>query len=520
MMRSMLRQQRIYRCNECGTEIPRWMGRCHGCGAWGTLEMVEGRGPVRVDAGGSSSRGRSRRDGSGRDATHPVDPAAAPGRLLTARTLAEVGGERAALMPTGARELDRVLSGGILAGSVTLLGGEPGVGKSTLLVQALASLSAAERKCLLFTAEESPAQVHVRAERLGALDSGLLVSAARSMPEIFEVIEETSPDVVAVDSIQAVEEPEIGSTPGSVAQVRECAGHLVEMAKSRGIAVVLVGHVTKDGLLAGPRALEHLVDTVLLFEGDRHHALRFLRAAKHRFGSTGELGVFEMLASGLKEVEDPSGLFLNDRRLDAPGSAVVPIMQGKRPMLVEVQALVAPACTEAPRRSVQGIEPKRLELLLAVLEKRAGLSLRAQDVFVSIAGGVRATEPSSDLAVCAALCSAASGRVLPGNVVIFGEVGLAGEVRQVVETKRRLAEALRLGFHSAVAPASSPDPPAGMELRRASTVSEALDPFDLAPEIGVGEPGGFLPAGRQAGVRQAGGRRSGDDVTCVRGYAS
>ncbi len=481
------------------------MGRCHGCGAWGTLEILEEQGLARGAGASAASRGRSRRGGASLEAIRSGNlghVAGAPRRAL-AQTLAEVGGERAVMMPTGVSELDRVLSGGILAGSVTLLGGEPGVGKSTLLVQALASLSAPERRCLLFTAEESPAQVHVRAERLGALDSGLLVSGARSMPDIFEVIDETSPDVVAVDSVQAVEEPEIASAPGSVSQVRECAGQLAVAAKSRGIAVVLVGHVTKDGLLAGPRALEHLVDTVLVFEGDRHYALRFLRASKHRFGHTGELGIFEMLASGLNGVEDPSGLFLSDRRCDAPGSVVVPVIEGKRSMLVEVQALVAPSSSEAPRRSVQGIESKRLDLLLAVIEKRAGLSLRAQDVFVSIAGGVRAAEPSSDLAVCAAIASASSGRVLPDDVVILGEVGLAGEVRQVVETKRRLVEAARLGYHRALAPASSPDPPAGMELLRVSTLVEALDRFDLSPEIGAVAPGGLLFTARQAARRSA-----------------
>ncbi len=513
MMPIMLRRQSIYRCDECEIELPRWMGRCHSCGAWGSLVQVEGDG---AGSAGDRKRGLAsgahQRRGRLSSGSEKIDIPA----YAVAQRLSEVCGEQAVPVSTGVPELDRVLSGGILAGSVTLLGGEPGVGKSTLLVQALGSLSSAGNKSLLFSAEESAPQVHARAGRLGVLGSGLLLSAARSMPDLLRVIDEVSPDVVAVDSIQTVEEPETSSMPGSVSQVRECAGQLAALAKSRGIAVILVGHVTKDGSLAGPRALEHLVDTVLMFEGDRHHALRFLRASKHRFGATGELGIFEMSVSGLKSVEDPSGLFLCDRRPDAPGSVVLPVMEGRRPLLVEVQALVAPAPCEAAKCSAQGIDSTRLSLLLAVLERRAGLSLRGREVFVSVVGGVKASEPSSDLAVCIALASAASGRSVAGDLVAFGEVGLGGELRQASQASRRLGEAVRLGYLSALVPASSPDPPTGMALLRASTVSEALLLLSLVPEIGAAQS----RAHALAPYRPRDRRGDDDDVTCVGGDAS
>jgi DNA repair protein RadA/Sms len=387
--------------------------------------------------------------------------------------------------PTGLAELDRVLAGGLVPGSVTLLGGEPGIGKSTLLLQALANIASTGGRTLLVSAEESPQQVRLRAERLDTLGAGLWLVGETSLAGVLAAIEEVEPDVVVVDSIQTVADPELGSAPGSVTQVRECACRLVRVAKAvspAGPAVVLVGHVTKDGALAGPRVLEHVVDTVLSFEGERHHALRLVRATKHRFGPTGELGLFEMTGSGLVGVSDPSGLLLGDRRPGVAGAVVVPAIEGQRPLLVEVQALVSSTNAPMPRRSAQGLDGGRVALLMAVLQRHARLSLGSYDVFASAVGGVRVTEPAADLAVALALVSAATGRAIGSDVVACGEVGLGGEVRQVAQVGRRLAEAARLGFRRAVVPASSPDGPSGIELVRVAGVVEALDRLALRGE--------------------------------------
>ena len=390
-------------------------------------------------------------------------------------------------VPTGLDEIDRVLGGGLVPGSVTLLGGEPGIGKSTLLLQALASLAGRGARCLLVTAEESKQQVKLRAERLGAAAAGVWLVAETSLPSVLAALDEVKPDVLVVDSIQTVYDPELGSAPGSVAQVRECAHQLVRVAKERDLATVLVGHVTKEGTLAGPRVLEHVVDTVLSFEGERHHALRLLRAVKHRFGPTGELGLFEMADDGLRAVPDPSGLFLGDRREGVPGSVVVPALEGHRPLLVEIQALVAPSGLAMPRRSSQGLDNGRVSLLIAVLDRRVGLSLAGADVFVSAVGGARIAEPAADLAVSLALASALTGMALPPDVVACGEVGLGGEVRQVGQTARRLSEAARLGFRTAVVPASAPDVPPGMEAIKVRSLAEAVSRLELAPGMGVNE---------------------------------
>jgi DNA repair protein RadA/Sms len=376
--------------------------------------------------------------------------------------------------PTGIGELDRVLGGGLVPGSVTLLGGEPGIGKSSLLLQAVAALARAGCRCLLVTAEESAAQVRLRAERLGAVAPGLHLLAETGLPEVLAAIDEVQPDVLVVDSIQTVIDPQVGAAPGTISQVRECAGRLVREAKERSLTTVLVGHVTKDGALAGPRALEHLVDTVLGFEGDRHHALRLLRADKHRFGSTAELGVFEMTDAGLLGVPDPSGLFLADRHTGIAGSVVVPTLEGHRPLLVEVQALVARSQLPAPRRSAIGLDQRRLVLLLAVLDRRTELGFGNADVHASAVGGVRLVEPGADLAVALALASARTGVPVPDDVVACGEIGLGGELRQVGATPRRLSEAARLGFRRAVVPASAPDPPPGIVALRAATLQEAM----------------------------------------------
>ncbi|MGH9054250.1 MAG: DNA repair protein RadA [Acidimicrobiales bacterium] len=425
----MARPRTVHICTECGSHAPRWSGRCAGCGAWNTLEEeVVPAGRTAVSTGGL---------------VVPATPVA----------VTEIALDTGAPVPTGVGELDRVLGGGLVAGSVTLLGGEPGVGKSTLLLQALAALARRGARCLLISAEESPAQVRRRANRIDAAVPGLWLVAETSLPGIRSAVAEVSPDVLVVDSVQTVWDPDLESTPGSVVQVKGCAHQLATMAKGGGPSVLLVGHVTKDGGLAGPRALEHLVDTVLMFEGDRHHALRLLRAVKHRFGATGELGVFEMGGTGLAGVADPSGMFLGDRRADSPGSAVFPCIEGKRPLLVEVQALVVKSPLGTPRRSANGFDSGRLALLLAVLDRHVGLSLTQHDVYVSTVGGVRIGDPGADLAVCAALVSAATGRPVRDDAVIFGEVGLGGEIRRVAQGPRRLAEAARLGFGRAVVPA-------------------------------------------------------------------
>lgn len=427
----MARPRTVHRCSECGGSTPRWAGRCPSCGSWGTLveERVE----------------RSAPSGPLRDPSAAVPV-----------PLAEIELGSAEPVPTGVDELDRVLGGGLVPGSVSLLGGEPGIGKSTLLLQALGSLAGQGARCLLVSAEESGPQVRRRAERLGVARPGVWLVAETALSGIRSAVEQVHPDVVVVDSIQTVWDPELESAPGSVAQVRGCAHELALMARAGGWAAVLVGHVTKEGALAGPRVLEHLVDTVLTFEGDRHHALRLLRTVKHRFGPTGELGLFEMTDAGMQGMPDASGVFLGDRRHGSPGSAVFPAVEGFRPLLVEIQALVSGSKLPAPRRSASGLDHGRLGLLLAVLDRRAGVRASSSDVYVSAVGGVRVVEPGVDLAVCLAVASAVGNAPLPPDLVVVGEVGLGGELRQVAHTARRLAEAARLGFRRALVPDTAP----------------------------------------------------------------
>jgi DNA repair protein RadA/Sms len=388
--------------------------------------------------------------------------------------LRSISPDTAVPVATGVGELDRVLGGGLVAGSVTLLGGEPGVGKSTLVLQALASAAKQGMTSLLVAAEESGEQVRRRAERLEAAVDGCYVLATTDLDVAVSAAGQLEPSILVIDSIQAVSDVSCGSQAGSPSQVRECAGRLVRYAKSLGVATLLVGHVTKDGGLAGPRALEHLVDTVLSFDGDRHHALRLLSASKHRYGPTGELGLFEMTESGLQGLLDPSALLLGDRRRGVPGSIAVPVIEGRRPLLIEVQGLVGPASSGAPRRVAQGIAGGRLALLLAVLERRCHVALATSDVFASTVGGLRVNEPAADLGVALALVSALTEVAIGEDVVAFGEVGLAGEIRRVQATERRLAEAARLGFKRAVVPSSAPEGPVGLELLRAGTLLEAV----------------------------------------------
>ena len=443
----MAKEKTAYRCRECGATAPRWEGRCHACGDWNTL--------VEQGAGGQKARHEP--------LTRPV-------------LVGEVALAASASRPTNLDELDRVLGGGLVPGSVTLLGGEPGVGKSTLMLQALTSLARGGARCLLVCGEESAAQVRLRAERLQAIVPNLWLVAEPEVQGVVAHVQELEPDVLAVDSVQTLADTDLPAAPGSVTQVTECTHRLVRLAKDRSMATILVGHVTKEGTLAGPRVLEHAVDTVLSFDGDRHHALRLLRAVKHRFGATGELGLFEMGERGLTTVVDPAALLLADRQYGVPGCVVTPVLEGQRPLLVEVQGLVSTIQQDVkvnPVRSAQGLDPKRLAVILAVLDARAKVNLYGAHVYASAVGGVRVSEPAIDLAIALALVSTDRKQPVPDDVVACGEVGLAGEVRQVPQIGRRLQEAARLGFKRALVPASTPDVH-GIELVKVGSVARAI----------------------------------------------
>jgi DNA repair protein RadA/Sms len=444
----MAKEKTAYRCRECGAVAPRWEGRCHGCGDWNTLVEEAKKGPRAV-----------------------------PESLARPVAVGDIPLASGVSRPTDLDELDRVLGGGLVPGSVTLLGGEPGVGKSTLLLQALTSLARGGARCLLVCGEESAAQVRLRAERLGAIVPNLWLVADPEVQGVVAHVQELEPDVLAVDSVQTLSDVDLPAAPGSITQVTECTQRLVRLTKDRGVATILVGHVTKDGALAGPRVLEHAVDTVLSFDGDRHHALRLLRAVKHRFGATGEVGLFEMAEDGLAGVADPAALLLADRQRGVPGCVVAPVLEGERSLLVEIQGLVSTIPNEVnvnPVRSAQGLDPKRLAVLLAVLDKRAGIDLYKAHVYASAVGGVRVSEPATDLAIVLALVSTHRNRPVPDDIVVCGEVGLAGEVRQVRQIGRRLQEAARLGFKRAVVPTSAPDNVAGIHLLKVDSVAQAI----------------------------------------------
>jgi DNA repair protein RadA/Sms len=428
----MARSATVFACTACGHESPKWHGRCPGCGEWNTM-TEEKRAAAPAAGRAASSR--------------------ASGRALTPVPLGEVEAPRVERLGTGIGELDRVLGGGLVPGSLVLIGGAPGIGKSTLTTAALANLAASGRRVLYVSGEESAAQVKLRAERLGAHALGVPIVADTDLDAVLATLESERPEVCVVDSVQVLYDPALTGAPGSVSQVREVAGRLMRVAKARGIATLLVGHVTKEGSLAGPRVLEHLVDCVLSFEGERERTYRTLRALKNRFGSTNEVGVFEMHEQGLVEVEDASARFVNEATR-APGSVVLCAMEGSRPLLVEVQALVAPSELVPPRRVANGVDRNRLALVLAVLARHAGVSLGSADVFVSVAGGVRVDEPGADLAIALALASAAKG-VAPAAgqpLAAFGELGLTGELRHVGHADRRVAEARKFGLDRVVQP--------------------------------------------------------------------
>jgi DNA repair protein RadA/Sms len=449
------RGRQRFRCTACGDVALKWAGRCDGCGEWNTLEVE-----APPAAGGAV----------GIESLAPSSPA---------RPITDVPIVTSDPIPTGVAELDRVLCGGLVPGSVTLVGGEPGIGKSTLLLQVTAHLARTGHRALYVSAEESAQQVRHRAERLGAVCDGLFLASETSLPHLFGHIDACRPEVVVVDSVQTVHDPALPSAAGSVAQVRAVTSGLVRAAKERDLIVVLVGHVTKDGGLAGPRVLEHIVDTVVSFEGDRHHLLRLLRATKHRFGSTQELGLLALGDTGLDQVADPSGLFLADRRPGIPGSVVVPTIEGRRPLLVELQALLAGGSAEHPRRSTQGVDGGRVGLLLAVLDRRVGLGVLSKDVYVMAVGGAKVTEPGADLPLALAIASSLSDRSVGGDVVACGEVGLGGELRSVAGLDRRLAEAARLGFRQAIVPSSTPVVDADIHVERVRNLGDAIDLLDL-----------------------------------------
>jgi DNA repair protein RadA/Sms len=448
------RDASVYRCQECGFSSPK-PGTCPDCRRAGNnwVQLVEER-PA------SSSRASRR-------------ASVASGRP---RALKDISMEHDDRVRTGIGELDRVLGGGVVRGSLVLIGGDPGVGKSTLLLQAARALAQAAPPVLYVTAEESAAQVKMRADRLGIATDGLLLWPENDLSVVQGHLDDVKPRALVIDSIQTVFLPDLESAPGSVAQVRECGARLMTLAKGLGIATFLVGHVTKEGALAGPRVLEHLVDTVLYFEGERHHSYRVLRAVKNRFGSTNEIGVFEMVEGGLVEVRNPSGFFLAERPREAPGSVVVSSLEGTRPVLLELQALVSQASVGTPRRTVLGADYNRVCLLLAVLEKRAGVPLGSQDVYVNVAGGGRVTEPAADLGIVVAAASSYMDRVVPPDVLVVGEVGLTGEVRAVAGLELRLREAAALGFRRAIVPRSNVLEPAkvSLEVRGVATVGDAL----------------------------------------------
>ena len=431
----MARARSTFVCTECGAQQPRWLGRCPGCGAWSSL--------VEEPTAGSGDAAAASADLLGLDA--------GPG-TAKAVPLREVDADAAPHIPTGLPELDRVLGGGLVPGSVVLLGGEPGIGKSTLALQLAQRLGERGLPVLYVTGEESLEQVRLRAGRLGEIGPSLVAVAETRVEALAGPWRELRPALVIVDSIQTLRTERIESAPGSVAQVRESAALLAATAKTHGAALLVVGHVTKEGTLAGPRVLEHLVDVVLNFEGERSHAFRLLRGSKNRFGSTQEVGVFTMGEHGLEAVENPSELFLAERHQGTPGSCIVPVLEGTRPLLVEVQALVAPAGYGTARRTCLGIDDARVALLLAVLDRRTGIDLVGSDVYVNVTGGVRISEPAADLAVALALASSRLDRPVPPGVAACGEVGLGGEVRRAGRIDLRLREAARLGFRRVLLP--------------------------------------------------------------------
>ncbi len=452
----MAKQSLAYVCRECGAVHSKWAGQCSSCGAWNALAEEAPAAPKAL----GPKRGR----------VVPLVPL-------------DAGGAAPRRSCSGIAELDRVLGGGLVPGSATLVGGDPGIGKSTLLLQAAAAFAHAGLASIYVSGEEAAAQIGLRAARLGLSDAPVRLAAETGLRDILATLEAERPGLVIVDSIQTMWADHVDAAPGSVAQVRAAAHELTVFAKRRGVAVILVGHVTKEGQIAGPRVVEHMVDTVLYFEGERGHQFRLLRAVKNRFGPAGEIGVFEMTDRGLAEVANPSALFLGGREAEVPGSAVFAGLEGTRPVLVEIQALVAPSALGTPRRAVIGWDSGRLAMVLAVLEARAGVSLAGHDVYLNVAGGLRISEPAADLAAAAALTSALAGRALPVDAAFFGEVSLSGALRPVSQPDLRLREAEKLGFQLAFTPSlMKRSDESGISIRRMANLSDLTDEtFGTAP---------------------------------------
>jgi len=458
----MAKQKTLYVCSDCGYETARWLGKCPECGSWNTLVEQEA-----VQAAPAMAEKKLKR---------------APGLGNDPLRVDEIPDEAMLRRSTGIGELDRVLGGGVVEGSLILVGGDPGIGKSTLLTQVSAHFASAGNRVLYVSGEESARQIKMRAKRLGASSSELFVLPENDMTIVERQMERLRPSLMIVDSIQTMYCPELASAPGSVSQVRESASLLMRSAKVSGCAVFLVGHVTKEGSIAGPRVLEHMVDAVLYFEGDRQHQYRLLRAVKNRFGSVNELGMFEMTSDGMKEVKNASEVLLSDRAHGESGSVVLCALEGTRPLLVDVQALVATTVFGNPRRMASGVDSGRLALLLAVLEKRANIPLYNQDVYINIAGGMTLDEPAADLALCVAIASSHKNRLIGGGWAVMGEVGLAGEIRPVAQTERRISECARMGFTDLILPQGSlrgVQAPEGVRLHGVHTLSEALDLLGL-----------------------------------------
>ncbi len=452
----MAKKKTKFICKTCGYESPKWMGRCPGCGEWNTMdeetEIVQ-KGP----------RGAFQHSDAVKQKAMPIN---------------DVAVEDEPRVHTEMEELNRVLGGGIVPGSLVLIGGDPGIGKSTLLLQVSALLANQQQRVLYISGEESIRQTKLRAQRLGVLSDELYIYAETDLALIHDTIDNVKPKFVIVDSIQTIHHPEVASAPGSVSQVRECTAELMKIAKTQGIAIFLVGHVTKDGQIAGPRLLEHMVDTVLYFEGERHHTYRILRSVKNRFGSTNEIAIFEMVQAGLKEVLNPSEMFIQERSQGGAGSTIVASMEGTRSILVEIQALVTPSSFNYPKRMATGLDQNRVSLLMAVLEKRMGMLLQAQDAYIKVAGGVKLDEPAIDLAVLMSIVSSYRDVAVRASDCYMGEVGLTGEVRRVSRIEQRVGEAAKLGFERAVIPASNIggwDYPEGIQVVGVETVRDALD---------------------------------------------
>ncbi|WP_181351083.1 DNA repair protein RadA [Thalassobacillus sp. CUG 92003] len=452
----MAKRKSKFVCQECGYESAKWMGKCPGCHQWNTF--VE-----EVEATGNSSR-------------HTFQTSSSSG-VAKPEKITEIKTEKEPRVTTDMPEFNRVLGGGIVPGSLVLIGGDPGIGKSTLLLQVSSQLADRDFPVLYISGEESVRQTKLRADRLGITSQQLYVLAETNLIDVLNQIETIEPEFVVIDSIQTIFKEDITSAPGSVSQVRECTSQLMRVAKSKGIPIFIVGHVTKEGSIAGPRLLEHMVDAVLYFEGERHHTFRIVRSVKNRFGSTHEMGIFEMKEAGLEEVENPSEIFLEERSQGAAGSTVVASMEGTRPVLVEIQALISPTTFGNPRRMATGLDNNRVPLLMAVLEKRVGLLLQNQDAYIKVAGGVKLDEPAIDLAVAISIASSFRDQASKSDDVIVGEVGLTGEVRRVARIEQRVQEAAKLGFNRVIVPAKNLEgwsPPSSIDILGVNTVQEAL----------------------------------------------